>query len=277
GGGPPRAEKPGPPDAAPAAAGSADRPLLLTESRIDAPLPPPPPPSGAPTPLPGLSGLPCAFGAYELLAEVGSGGMGVIYKARQGALGRTVALKMIHAARCGTDELERFQREARAAAALDHPNVMPVYDCGSQDGRPFFTMAFIDGPSLADLARPGPLPPAEAARLTRGAAAGVAYAHAHGILHRDLKPHNVMVDPQGRPRVTDFGLARRLQDSTPLTRDGQAVGTPSYMAPEQVRGEMDALGPATDVYGLGAILYELLTGRPPFEGGSSYSVLYRVA
>jgi serine/threonine protein kinase len=221
--------------------------------------------------------LPRSFGNYELLEEIARGGMGVVYKARQIGLDRTVALKRILTGpKTRATELERFQREARAAAALDHPNIVPVYDNGRHEGHSFFTMALIDGPSLADLVRSGPLPPAEAVRLTRGAAEGVAYAHAHGILHRDLKPHNVLVDPEGRPRVTDFGLVRRLGESDQLTAEGQVLGTPSYMAPEQARGDQAAYGPATDVYGLGAVLYHLLTGRPPFENRSTYTVLHRV-
>jgi serine/threonine protein kinase len=201
--------------------------------------------------------------------------MGVVYKARQIGLDRIVALKMILAGpHCGREGLERFQREARAAAALDHPNLVPVHEYGHQDGQPFFTMAFIDGPNLCDLVRRGPVSADEAARLTRGAAEGVAYVHDRGILHRDLKPMNVLVDPQGRPRVTDFGLARHLSQPSQLTETGLVLGTPRYMAPEQARGQVLAVSTATDIYGLGTILYYLLTGRPPFCGDSAYVILH---
>jgi serine/threonine protein kinase len=223
--------------------------------------------------------LPRPFGDYELLQEIARGGMGVVYKARQRGLDRLVALKMIltgpHAPT--RNDLERFVREARAAAALDHPNIVPVYDNGCQDGHPFFTMALIDGTSLQQLVlKEGPPEPREAVRLMRAVADALSYAHGQGILHRDLKPHNILVDRQGRPRVADFGLARRAQEAQGLTRTGDVLGTPHYMAPEQARGQTALLGPAADVYGLGGILYFLLTGRPPFTGETAVSILCSV-
>jgi serine/threonine protein kinase len=223
--------------------------------------------------------LPRPFGEYELLAEIARGGMGVVYKARQKGLDRLVALKMIltgpHAAT--RTDLERFVREARAAAALDHPNIVPVYDNGVQDGHAFFTMALIDGTSLQQrVQKEGPPEPREAVRLMRAVADALAYAHGQGILHRDLKPHNILVDRQGRPRVADFGLARRTQEAQGLTRTGDVLGTPHYMAPEQARGQVALLGPPADVYGLGGILYYLLTGRPPFTGETAVSILCSV-
>src|SRR5262249_34360251 len=204
--------------------------------------------------------------------------MGVVYKARQPSLDRLIALKMILAgARATATELERFALEARAAAALDHPNIVPVYDSGCQDGHPFFTMALIDGASLQQRAHAdGPPDPGTAVRLLRPVVDAVAYAHAHGIVHRDLKPHNILIDHQGPPRVTDFGLARRFEETGGPTEPGQVLGTPSSMAPEQALGAPQAVGPATDVYALGGILYFLLTGQPPFTGTHPLSVLRMV-
>jgi eukaryotic-like serine/threonine-protein kinase len=225
-----------------------------------------------------FSRLPCAFGNYDLLEEIARGGMGVVYKARQRGLDRLVALKMILAgAQATARDLQRFAREARATAALDHPNIVPVYENGWQDGYPFFTMALIDGASLQQqVQQHGPPGPAEAVRLLRAVADGVAYAHERGVVHRDLKPHNVLLDRSGRPRVADFGLARRLQEGEGLTGAGQVLGTPNYMAPEQALGEAAAAGPPVDVYALGGLLYFLLTGQPPFSGPDAVSVLRRV-
>jgi serine/threonine protein kinase len=224
------------------------------------------------------TGLPCPFGDYELLQKIARGGMGVVYKARQKGLDRLVALKMVLAGpKASSTDLERFAREARAAAALDHPNIVPVYDNGRHDGRPFFTMALVDGTTLQRwVEQHGPPPPREAVRLLRAVAEAVAYAHGQGVVHRDLKPHNVLLDRQGRPRVADFGLARRAQEGEGLTQAGQVLGTPNYMAPEQALGLTAALGPVVDVYGLGGVLYFLLTGQPPFSGPTAVSVLRRV-
>jgi tRNA A-37 threonylcarbamoyl transferase component Bud32 len=259
-----------------------DAPPSATELMPTFTLPPgqePAPPGPCPDTFPDApTSLPCVVGDYELLQEIARGGMGVVYKARQKGLDRLVALKMVLAGpKASRTDLERFAREARAAAGLDHPNIVPVYGNGRQEGRPFFTMALIDGPSLQRwVEQNGPPAPAEAARLLRAVADAVAYAHGQGVVHRDLKPHNVLLDRQGRPRVADFGLARRAQEGEALTQTGQALGTPSYMAPEQALGQTAVLGPAVDVYGLGGVLYFLLTGQPPFSGPDPVSVLRRV-
>ena len=216
------------------------------------------------------------FGRYELLGEVARGGMGVVYKARQHGLERLVALKMILGTGPKDEAAQRFLQEARAAAALDHPNVVPIYDIGENAGRPYFTMALIDGPNLRGYADAhGVLPIPLVVSLFAQVVAGVAHAHAAGIIHRDLKPANVLIDKDGRPRVTDFGLAKRASADSQLTVTGQVVGTPSYMAPEQARDSKD-VGPPADVYALGAILYFLLTGRPPFVGDSLTDLLIKV-
>ncbi len=216
------------------------------------------------------------FGRYELLGEVARGGMGVVYKARQHGLERLVALKMILGTGPKDEAAQRFLQEARAAAALDHPNVVPIYDIGENAGRPYFTMALIDGPNLRGYAdAQGVLPIPVVVSLFAQVVAGVAHAHAAGIIHRDLKPANVLIDKDGRPRVTDFGLAKRASADSHLTVTGQVVGTPSYMAPEQARDSKD-VGPPADVYALGAILYFLLTGRPPFVGDSFTDLLIKV-
>jgi eukaryotic-like serine/threonine-protein kinase len=204
---------------------------------------------------------------YRVECLLGRGGMGVVFRAWHHRLNRPVALKMMLAgAYAGPRERERFQREAEAAASLRHPNVVQVHDVGDANGRPYFTMELVDGGSLAQTLTGAPLPVDRAADLVGTLAAAVQVAHAAGVVHRDLKPANVLLTSDGTPKVTDFGLARRLSDETGLTQTGVALGTPSYMAPEQAGGKADAVGPAADVYSLGAILYEMLTGRPPFRG-----------
>jgi hypothetical protein len=222
---------------------------------------------------------PARFGDYELVQELARGGMGVVFEARQPELGRTVALKMIlENSLSSAEAMERFRREARAAAALDHPNIVAIHDIGSHDGRCFFTMALVDGPNLKRAVQDGGVPaPAEAVRLMLGVTEAVAFAHQRGIIHRDLKPENVLIDSQGRPRVTDFGLAKRAGPEDPaLTAAGEVIGTPAYMPPEQAAGEVENIGPHTDVYSLGGVLYFLLTGQPPFRGKSATQVLAQV-
>ena len=198
------------------------------------------------TPGASSEALPRRFGAYALLSEVARGGMGVVYKARHQALGRVVALKMILEGRLTSAEaVQRFHQEAPAAAALDHPNIVPVFDIGVQDGRHYFTMAFVEGASLKEtVTRDGVPSPAAAAALVRTIAEAIAAAHEAGIVHRDLKPENVLIDRDGRPRVTDFGLAKRDEGDTALTATGQILGTPAYMAPEQANGEVARSGRA---------------------------------
>ena len=214
---------------------------------------------------------------YELIGVLGRGGVGVVYKAVHLRLNRTVALKMPLAGAFATRaERQRFAREAELVAGLRHPNVVQVYDVGDLDGRPYFTMEFVEGGSLADAIAGTPRPARQAAELVASLADAIAAAHRGGVVHRDLKPSNVLLTADGTPKVTDFGLARRLEVGSSLTKTGAAMGTPSYMAPEQVRGCASEVGPATDVYALGAILYELLTGRPPFRAESATETLYQV-
>jgi WD40 repeat protein len=194
--------------------------------------------------------------------------MGVVYLAHDTELDRPVALKVPHSAGEGPEALERFHREARAAATLTHPNLCPVYDAGVIEGVPYLTMAFVEGRTLAEFLRGGPAPaPAWGAALVRKIALAMAHAHDQGVIHRDLKPANVMLDRFGEPTVMDFGLARRSTAHDPrLTQNGAVLGTPAFMSPEQVRGDVQILGPATDVYSLGVVLFELLTGQLPFQG-----------
>jgi tetratricopeptide (TPR) repeat protein/tRNA A-37 threonylcarbamoyl transferase component Bud32 len=217
------------------------------------------------------------FGDYELLQELARGGMGVVYKARQRKLNRVVALKMILAGQLASPaDVQRFYTEAEAAAQLDHPGIVRIYEVGELDGQHFFSMSYVAGGSLATAVKDGPLPPSEAAALVRKVAEAVAYAHSRGIIHRDLKPANILLDERGQPQVTDFGLAKRLAADSQLTGTGQVMGTPSYMPPEQAQGTIQDIGPASDVYALGAILYCLLTGRPPFQAASVMETLRQV-
>jgi serine/threonine-protein kinase len=221
--------------------------------------------------------VPRVIGDYELLEEIGRGGMGVVFKAHQRSLNRTVALKMVLRGELASDaELARFRAEAESAARLEHPNIVTVHEVGDSDGRAYFSMKYVEGKTLASLLANGPLPPREAARSVAIIARAVQHAHEHGVLHRDLKPSNVLIDGQGQLYVTDFGLAKRVEGGASLTRTGAIVGTPSYMAPEQAAGGRGAIGPASDVYSLGAILYELLTGRPPFQGASPVDTIMLV-
>src|SRR5262249_19645456 len=200
---------------------------------------------------------------YDVQELLGYGGMGVVYKAWHLRLHRPVAVKMLLAGACAQpQELERFLREAETVAGLRHANIVQVHDMGDLDGRPYFTMEYVEGGSLARKLAGTPQPADKAAALVATLAQAVQVAHQSGIVHRDLKPANILLTADGTPKVSDFGLARRLEGGGGLTLTGVPVGTPSYMAPEQGRGNGDAIGPATDVYALGAILYELLTGRP---------------
>jgi tetratricopeptide (TPR) repeat protein/predicted Ser/Thr protein kinase len=204
---------------------------------------------------------------YKVEAVLGSGGMGVVFKARHRALDRTVAIKMLLAGSfAGPQELARFRREAEALAGLRHPNIVQVYDAGDIEGRPYFAMEFVEGGSLAQQLSAAPQHPRWAAELVATLTAAVQFAHRCGIVHRDLKPANILVSADGTPKITDFGVALSVAGGTRFTISGARVGTPSYMAPEQALGKASAMGPAVDIYALGAVLYELLTGRPPFVG-----------
>jgi WD40 repeat protein len=217
------------------------------------------------------------FGDYELLEEIARGGMGVVYKARQVSLNRTVALKMILAGElAGPAEVQRFRTEAEAAANLQHPHIVAVFEVGEHQGQHFFSMEYIDGPSLARLVRHNPLPPARAAGYVATVARAIHHAHVKGVLHRDLKPANVLLDHADTPHVTDFGLAKRVDGKSGLTATGAILGTPSYMAPEQASAQRGEVGPLSDVYSLGAILYELLTGRPPFQAETPLDTVLQV-
>lgn len=217
------------------------------------------------------------FGDYELLEEIARGGMGVVYKGRQVSLNRIVALKMILSGElAGQDDVERFHNEAQAAANLKHPNIVAIHEVGRHEGRYYFSMDYIEGQSLAAVIQEGPLPARKAAEYVKTIAGAVHFAHQRGTLHRDLKPQNVLVDTNDQPLITDFGLAKRVTGDSGLTATGAVLGTPSYMSPEQASGRQADIGPHSDVYSLGAILYELLTGRPPFCAASAVATLRQV-
>ena len=235
-----------------------------SDAATQTPIPPPTPPL-----LPSVPG-------YEILGELGRGGMGVVYQARQLGFNRIVALKMIlSGSHACAEERERFHIEAQAVARLQHPNIVQVHEVGEHEGKPFFSMEFCPGGELDRKLNATPLPPAEAAALVETLAQAVHHAHERGVVHRDLKPANVLLAEDGTPKITDFGLAKRL-DEAGRTQSGSVLGTPSYMAPEQAGGRSKEIGPATDVYALGAILYGCLTGRPPFQGPSALDTLTQV-
>lgn len=209
--------------------------------------------------------LPTLIGDYQLIEEIGRGGMGVVFRARQLSLDREVAIKMILRGRLASDaDLKRFLAEAAATARLVHPGIVPVYEVGDIDGRPFFSMQFIEGETLSQRGARGPLPQRQAARIMAEVARAVQFAHEQGFVHRDLKPSNILLTRDGQPLITDFGLAKEAGADVNLTRSGMLVGTPAYMSPEQAGGRRELLGPATDIYSLGSMLYYTLTGRPPF-------------
>src|SRR5262245_33506090 len=229
---------------------------------------------------PGPGAAPPAEGRmddFELLEEIGRGGMGVVYRARQVSLGRTVALKMLLAGGfAAADDVRRFRTEAAAAARLQHPNIVAVYTVGEAQGRPSSVMEYVAGRALDALLQEGPLPPARAVAYLQPLVAAIDFAHGQGVIHRDLKPSNVLLDADDRPRLTDFGLAKSLGAGQPaLTQTGAVMGTPGYMAPEQADGRGPG-GPAAGVYALGAILYECLTGRPPFRAATVLDTLQQV-
>ncbi len=223
------------------------------------------------------------FGDYELLDEIGRGGMGVVFKARQVSLNRLVAVKMLLHGDFSTEEfVRRFHTEAEAAASLQHPNIVAIHEVGVHEGRHYFSMDFVEGQTLSALADGQPLSAHRAARYLQAIAGAVHHAHQHGVLHRDLKPANIIIDARDQPRITDFGLAKRLDRDSPstlnpqLTCSGQVLGAPGYMPPEQAAGKHAETGVPSDVYALGAILYHLLTGRPPFLSETLHEILRQV-
>jgi eukaryotic-like serine/threonine-protein kinase len=215
------------------------------------------------------------FGDFELLARIGEGGMGAVYKARD-MTGRMVALKVLNKDIAGDSEfIKRFQREAKAGGALNHPNIVQAYAAGEEKGRPFLAMEFVDGESLrARLRRKGRLPEKEALAITRGVAAGLAHAHSHSFIHRDIKPDNVLLGSDGSVKVVDLGLAKSLEDDQRLTKTGIALGTPHYISPEQARGQKE-VDHRCDIYSLGATLYLLLTGQVPFDGSTNAEIMLK--
>ncbi len=214
------------------------------------------------------------FGDYELVGQIGRGGQGVVYRARQKSLNRNVALKVIGLAHWATEaHVTRFRMEAEAAARLDDPHIVPIYEIGERDGACYYSMKFVEGGQLDEVVRQTPMSIRQAAELIAKLAHSLHHAHQHGVLHRDVKPGNILLDAKGEPHLTDFGLARLVEFESTVTRTLEVIGTPSYMAPEQARGENIQLTPANDIYGLGAVLYYVLTGHPPFAGGTTYETI----
>src|SRR5207244_2004028 len=224
------------------------------------------------------------LGDYELLDEVGRGGQGVVFRARQKSLNRIVALKVISLGQWASKaHLKRFRLEAEAAAKLEHPGIVPIHEVGERDGSCYFSMKFVEGGQLDEVVRSAaadsssgeraPMSIRQAAELIAKVARTVHYAHEHGILHRDIKPGNILLDAKGEPHLTDFRLARLVETESTMTRTLDVLGTPSYMAPEQAVGNNAAVSSVTDIYGLGGVLYQLVTGHPPFAGGTSYETI----
>jgi len=226
---------------------------------------------------PGVSTLITEIGGYQIEAEIGRGGMGVVYKAWQRELGRPVALKMILAGELASgDDLERFRNETRALANVHHANIVSIYEAGQIDGRPYFAMQYVEGPTLSQRLKEGRLDPEAAARLAAAVARAIGHLHAHEVIHRDIKPSNILLNAAGNPYVTDFGLAKMLTGDSQRTASGAIVGTPCYMSPEQAAGKSKHVGPRTDVYGIGAVLYECLVGQPPFREETPLDTLVQV-
>jgi len=227
--------------------------------------------------IPGVTPLPAEFDDYELLEEIGRGGMGVVYRARQTSLDRTVAVKMLlRRDLASAADLVRFRSEAEAAARLDHPGIVSIFEVGEYGGHPFYSMRFIEGTTLAKRLAAGQVSAREAAETLAQVAEAVDAAHHRGVLHRDLKPSNILIDASGTPHVSDFGLAKRIAEDQNVTHTGAILGTPCYMSPEQAAGSRGDVGPTSDVWSLGAILYQALTGRPPFQGSSPMDTLLAV-
>ena len=227
--------------------------------------------------VPGVSSLPAQFGEYELLEEIGRGGMGIVYRAIQKSLQRVVAVKMLLRRDLASQaDLTRFRSEAEAAAQLDHPGIVSIFEVGEYKGHPFYSMRYIEGTTLAKRLEAGPIPPREGAQILLRVAEAVQAAHVRGVLHRDLKPSNILIDLAGKPHVSDFGLAKRLEGNQTMTHTGAILGTPCYMSPEQAAGSRGDVGPVSDVWSLGAILYQVLVDRPPFQASSPMDTLLAV-
>lgn len=224
-----------------------------------------------------LNSLPPFLGDYEILEEIDRGGMGIVFKARHQKLDRIVALKLIRSGELASqEELERFTSEARAAATLAHAGIVPIYEVSTWNGLVFYTMAYIEGQSLAERVAEGPLEPLEAVRIVRKLCTAIEFAHRSGIYHRDLKPANILINSEGEPVIIDFGLAKNVHQDQSLTTTGQLLGTPAYMPPEYASGRANEIGPEADVYALGAILYCLCAGQPAFSGPTPFDVLLQV-
>ena len=223
------------------------------------------------------SELPIRMGDYLLTEELGRGGMGVVYRARQISLDRDVAIKMILKGELASErDLRRFHAEAEAIAKLSHPHIVPIYEVDEFDGRAYFCMKLVEGSTLADRLAQGPLPAKEAARIMHAVCEAIEYAHQHGVLHRDLKPSNILIDNSGTVYLADFGLAKQVTNAASLTRSGAVIGTPAYMAPEQAAGDRGDVNEISDVYSLGAILYHMITGNPPFHAATPVDTVLMV-